>query len=185
MNRFVVIHHNTAWWRSHRATSRCPAGRARRQRSGRGGKRVAWATPFWVMVAAPKLQPAQKTPGQHHRHRMPVEAWPQPALILIPASFLFGLLMERLNGMPTMGISDQLLPRRRGWQVAPGAFVLLRLPASRPLPQQPADAGLALRRKAPGPDGHTRLAPPSLGPGPPADGAPLTPRHRRQHLVGP
>ena len=23
MNRSVVIHHNTAWWRSHRATSRC------------------------------------------------------------------------------------------------------------------------------------------------------------------
>src|SRR3989442_4363069 len=93
--------------------------------------------------------------------------------------------MELLNGMPTMGIIDQLLQRRRGWQVAPVEFVLLRLPASRPLPQQPADAGLALSRNAPGPDGHKLLAQPSLGPVPPADGAPLTPRNRRQHLVGP
>ena len=67
-----------------------------------------------MIVALPKLQPEQKTQGQHHRHRMPVEAWPQPALILIPAQFLFGLLMELLNGMPTMSISDQFLQRRRG-----------------------------------------------------------------------
>ena len=56
MNRSVVIHHNTAWWRSHRATSRCTAGRARRQRSGRGGKRVAWATPFGMLVSLSKLE---------------------------------------------------------------------------------------------------------------------------------
>ena len=99
MNRSVDIHQSTAWWRSHRAPSRCTAGSARRQRSGRGGKRVAWATPICVALALPPLQPDQKAHGQHHCDRMPVKARPQPALILVPAQFLFGLLMQLLDGV--------------------------------------------------------------------------------------
>src|SRR2546428_1799641 len=92
MNRLVDTHQSTAWWRSHRATSRCTAGSARRQRSGRGGKRVAWATPVCVALALPQLQPEQKAQGQHHCGGMPVKAWPQAALILIPPQFLFSHL---------------------------------------------------------------------------------------------
>src|SRR5688500_16543918 len=131
MNRSVVIHHNTAWWRSQLATFRCTSGNARRQRSGRGGKRVAWATPFGMSIALSKLQPDQKTQGQHHRHRMPVKARPQPTLILVPAQFPFAFFMELFNGMATMGILNPLLQRRRGGQIAPIELVLFGLSASR------------------------------------------------------
>src|SRR5918993_2312496 len=92
MKRSVVIHHNTAWWRSQLAISRWTSGSARRQRSGRGGKTVAWATPFRMILALSKLQPDQKTQGQHHRHRMAVKARPQSTLVLIPAQFRLWLL---------------------------------------------------------------------------------------------
>ena len=151
LNCSVVIHHTTAWWRSHRATSRCTAGSARRHQSGRGGKRVAWTTPFGLTMAVLQLQTRQKTHGQHHGYRMAVEARPQTALILIPTQLFFGFLMELLNGMAAMRIVDELLQRSRGRQVAPIAFALLRLPTGRPLPQQPADMGLTLSRQTPGP----------------------------------
>src|SRR6266699_3296976 len=126
MNRFVDTHQRTAWWRSHCATSRCTAGSARRHRSGRGGKRVAWATPFWMAMALPQLQPEHKAQRQHNRDCMSVKARPQPALILIPAQFFFGLLMELFDGMTTMGIIHQLLQRGRGRQVTPIVLVFLR-----------------------------------------------------------
>ncbi len=134
MNRSVDTHQSIAWCRSHRATSRWTAGSARRQRSGRGGKRVAWATPFGMAMALPQLQPEQKAQGQPHRHRMPVKARPQPALILIPAPCLFGLLMELLDGIPALGIIHQLLQGGRGRQVTPRILVLLGRPTGRPLP---------------------------------------------------
>src|SRR5437899_1447472 len=130
MNRSVDIHQSTAWWRSHRATSRCTAGSARRPRSGRGGKRVAWATPVWMGTALSQLQPEQKAHGQHHGDRMPVKARPQAALILVPAQLLFGLLMTLLDGVAAMGVVDQLLQRGRSRQVAPRILVVLGLPTS-------------------------------------------------------
>src|SRR5919106_1527624 len=167
MNRSVVIHHNTAWWRSQFATSRCTSGSARRQRSGRGGKRVAWATPFGMIVALSKLLPDQKTQGQHHRHRMSVKARPQAALILIPTQFPFGFFMELLNGMATMGILNQFLQRRRGGQIAPVELALFGLSPSGPLAQQPADVGLTLGGQTPSPHRHKFLAQPALGSMPP------------------
>src|SRR5918996_4652794 len=100
MNRSVVIHHWTAGWRSHWATSRWLAGSGRRRRSGRGGKRVAGAAAASRFVPLAQLQPDQEAVGQHDRHGMPVKAWPQPPLILIPAHFTFGLFMELLDGIP-------------------------------------------------------------------------------------
>jgi hypothetical protein len=38
-----------------------------------------------VLVPLPQLQPDQKAIGHHHRDGMPMEAWPQPPLIVIPA----------------------------------------------------------------------------------------------------
>src|SRR5712691_2250725 len=185
MNRFVDTHQNTAWWRSHRATSLCTTGSARRHRSGRGGKRVAWATPVWVGTALSQLQPDQKAHGQHHDDRMPVKARPQPALILVPAQLLFGLLMPLLDGVPAMGVVDQLLQRGRSRQVAPIILVFLGLPTRSALPEHPADTGCALRRDPPGAHGYALLAPPSLAPVPPADRTPLAPGHGGQHLVAP
>src|SRR5438128_6870808 len=185
MNRSVDIHQSTAWWRSHRAPSRCTAGSARRQRSGRGGKRVAWATPICVALALPPLQPEQKAHGQHHCDRMPVKARPQPALILVPAQFLFGLLMQLLDGVPAMGVVDQLLQRGRSRQVAPIILVVLGLPTRRSLSPQPADLAFAPPRAPPGPHGPALLAPPALAPVPPADRAPLAPGHGGQPVVDP
>jgi hypothetical protein len=185
MNRSVVIHHNTAWWRSHSAPSRCISGSARRQRPGSGGKRVAWATPSGMILALSKLQPQQKPHGQHHGDGMAVKAWPQPTLLLIPAQFPCGLLMELLNGMAAMDILDQFLQRHRGRQGAPRALGLFGLSLSCPLPQQPADAGFTLCGQTTGPQRHTLLAQPALGAKPPTHGAPLTPRYGGQHLVGP
>src|SRR2546425_8788916 len=104
MNRSVDIHQSTAWWRSHRATSRCTAGSARRQRSGRGGKRGAWATPVCVALALPQRQPEQKAPGQHHGGGMPVNAWPPAALGLLPPPLLLGFLVTLLDRMAAMSI---------------------------------------------------------------------------------
>jgi hypothetical protein len=42
---------------------------------------------------------------------MPVKAWPQAALVLIPPQFLFGLLVKLLDRMAAMRIVDQLLQR--------------------------------------------------------------------------
>src|SRR5436190_1589138 len=45
------------------------AGSARCQRSGGGGKKVAWATPVGVALALPPLPPEQQAHGQPHRDR--------------------------------------------------------------------------------------------------------------------
>src|SRR5207245_10326338 len=100
MNLSVDTHQMTAWLRSQRATSRCTAGSARRHRSGRGGKRVAWATPLWVTMALPEFQAEQKAQEQHHRDRMAVKAPPQPAPILLPAQLHLVLVKSLLDVLP-------------------------------------------------------------------------------------
>jgi hypothetical protein len=108
MNRSVVTHHCTAWWRSQRAISRCTTGRVCRRRSGRRGKGVAWATPAAWRTSLTPLQSHQEAVRQHHSDRMPVEASPQAALVVIPAQLALGLLMELLDRMAAMGIAGQL-----------------------------------------------------------------------------
>src|SRR5262245_57818917 len=48
------------------------------------GKRVAWSTPLERCPPLVQLQAEQKTGGQHHGDRLAVEAWPPPALVLVP-----------------------------------------------------------------------------------------------------
>jgi hypothetical protein len=138
MHRSVVTHHWTAWWRSHRATSRWITGSGVRHRSGRGGTRVAAATSSALSVALPPLQPAQNAVGPPRRDRMAVKARPQPALILVPAHLACGLLLARLDGIPALGLAGQFLQRGRSRQVAPGVRPLLRLPPGRAFAQPPA-----------------------------------------------
>src|SRR5918992_1757940 len=185
MKLSVVIHHNTAWCRSQVAISRCTSGSDRRQRSTRGGKRVAWATPFGMMLALSKLLPDQKTQGQHHRHGMSVKTRPQATLILIPAQLPLGFFMELLDRMATMGIFSQFLQRRLCRQIAPVELAFLRLAACRPLAQQPTDMRLAVRTQAPGAQRDKLLAQPAFSALSPTDGAPLAPWHRCQCLIGP
>src|SRR5918999_1916738 len=114
MNRSVVTHHWTAWWRSHRATSRWIAGSVCRRRSGRGGKRVARATAPPGAAPVAQLHPDQEAVGQHDRDRMAMEARPQPPLILVPAHLTFGLFMGLFDGIPAVGLAGPLFHRGRG-----------------------------------------------------------------------
>jgi hypothetical protein len=164
MNRSVVIHHNSAWWRSHLATSRCTAGSVRRQRSSRGGKSVAWATPSGLILALSQLLPQQKAVSQHGADRMAGEPWPQPPLVLVPAQCTLGLFMALLHRVAAMGTVYQRLHGGRGRQIALIARALLRLSAGGPLSQQPAQMGLALRRQVPTSPRHELLAQPALAP---------------------
>src|SRR5215831_754436 len=157
MNRSVVTHHGTAWWRNHRATSRWTAGSECLRRSGRGGKRVAWATPARLAAALPQLQPDQNTRGQHHGDGMPMDTSPQAALVLIPAEFALGLFMTLLDRMPPMGHTSQLFQRGLRWQVAPRVLPLLRLAAGGPLPDQPAPVPLAVAGDTPTAHRHQLL----------------------------
>src|ERR671932_839691 len=150
MNASVVIHQHTAWWRSHRATSRCTAGSVCRHRSGRGGKQIPRTSAPTSRLSLAPFQPHEKTVGQHHRDGMAVETRPQPTLIVIPPQFSLGLFMKLLDGMPAMGIGDQLLHWGRGGQVTPIVLMLLGLPTGGALAEQPADVSLSLRRDPPG-----------------------------------
>jgi hypothetical protein len=112
-------------------------------RSGRGGTRVAGATPTMRPVPLAQLQPDQEAIGQHHRGCMPVEARPQSPLVLIQAHFSFGLFMKLFDGIAPMGIPSQLFRHGRGRQIAPVVLPLLRLATGRTLSQQPSDMKLA------------------------------------------
>src|SRR5918999_2881946 len=158
MNRSVVIHHCTAWCRSHRATSRCTAGRGWRWSFGRGGKRVASATLPLVTASLPQLQPDQKAIGQHDRHGMPMKARPQPPLVLVPAQLALGLFMKLLNRMPPMGIAGQRFEGDPRGQVAPEVFPFLGLAPGGPLPDQPALVSVPVTGHAPAAYAHKLLA---------------------------
>src|SRR5919205_1958793 len=106
MNASVVTHQHTAWWRSHRTTARCTAGRVCRHRSGRGGKRLPRTSAPTHPLSLTQLQPYEKAIGHHYRDRMAVETRPQPALIVIPPQFPLGFLMKLLDRMPAVGIGD-------------------------------------------------------------------------------
>ena len=123
MNRSVVTHHSRAWWRNHRATSRCTAGSVLRRYFGRGGKRAASASLADVMVPFLQPQPDQKAIRQHDGHGMPMKPQPQPPLVLIPAQLPLGLFMKRLDGMPPMGQAGQLFRCGLGRQIAPMSLI--------------------------------------------------------------
>ena len=67
MNCSVVTHHNTAWCRSQRATSRCTPGSCFRLRSRRRGKGVPGTPGATLVSSVLHLQPDQEAVGQHHR----------------------------------------------------------------------------------------------------------------------
>src|ERR671931_827847 len=185
MNRSVVTHHSTAWWRSHRATSRCTAGSVVRRRSGRGGKRAAWATLPRVTAPLPQLQPEEKAVGQHDSHGLPMKPRPQAALVLIPAQLPFGLFMKLLDRMPPMGIPGQLFEGGVWRQVAPAIFLFLGLPPGGSLPPQPAAVALPGTAHPPALQRHKLFAQPPFGAPPPANRPPLPAGHGLEQFIGP
>jgi hypothetical protein len=185
MNRSVVTHHRTAWWRSHRATSRWIAGGVRRRRSGRGRKGVTGPTSASRSTPLAPLQPPQKATGQRRRDRVPLAAAPQPALGLVPAELSLGPCMDRRDRMAALGIARHLLRRRRGRQVAPGVLARLGRASRRARPDQPPSVPSPIPGHPPAAHGHTLLAQPCLGPLPPATRPPLPARQGGQPSVRP
>lgn len=173
MNRSVVTHQSTAWWRSHRATTRCRAGSVLRRWFGRRGKKVASATLLSVTAPWLLVQPDQKAVGQHDDHRVSMKPWPQAALVLVPAHLPLGLFIEQLDRMAPVGRPGQLFQRGLRRQVAPEIFPLLGLPPDGSLPHQPAAVSVPVTGHPPTPHGHKFLAQPPFGASPPANGAPL------------
>ena len=185
MNRSVVTHHCTAWRRIHWATSRCTAGSVLRRWFGRGGKTVASATLPLVTASLPLRQPDQNAVGQHDGHGMPMQPWPQAALVLVPTARSLGRFMARRDRMPPLGQAGQLCQRGLHRQIAPELFPLLGLPLGGSLPQQPAVVALSITGHAPATDRDTLLAPPPLRPPPPATRPPLPAGHTLEQRVGP
>jgi hypothetical protein len=185
MNRSVVTHHSAAWCRSHRATSRCTAGRVWRQGFGRGGKRATWATLPRVTVPLPLLQPDQKAVRQHHGHGMPMQSWPQPPLVLVPAQLSLGLFMKLFNRMPAMGPADQLFEGGLRGPVALIVFRLFGLASRGSFPHEPTLVPLSVPGDPPAAHRHELLAQPPFGAPPPANRAPLPAGHGLEQLVCP
>src|SRR5512141_3255584 len=95
-----------------------------RRRSRRGGKDAARATPPLHPFAFTPFQPDQETVGQHDQCGVPMEAMPQPTLILIPAQQALGLFMKLFNPVAAMCIFHHGLQRRVEWKVAPEVLPL-------------------------------------------------------------
>jgi hypothetical protein len=184
MNRAVVTHHRTAWWRNHWATSRWMAGRERLRRSGCGGQQLTGASTPGLMVSLPPLQPDHKTVSQHCRPRMAVEARPQAPLVLIPPPLPCGLLVNLLDGKPAMGIAGHLFQGGGSRQMAPVVLPLLGLAPGGALPEQPPDMPPPVGRDAPAASGDKLLAPPPFGAVSPANRAPRPTGQRVPQLVG-
>jgi hypothetical protein len=185
MNRSVVTHHGTAWWRSPWATSRGTAGSQRLRRCGRGGTRVARATSAFVLPALSPPQPDQNAGGPHHRDGLPVEARPPSPLLVVPPHLSRGLFMTRLDRTPSLGIPSPLRQRGGRRPGAPGLGALLRLAARRPLAPQPADRSRPVAGDAPAAPGAKLLPPPPFRALTPADGAPWPAGQPLPPLVGP
>src|ERR671919_1558579 len=185
MNCSVVTHHNTAWCRSQRATSRCTPGSCFRLRSRRRGKGVPGTPGATLVSSVLHLQPDQEAVSQHHCGGVAVEAPPAPTLVLVPAQLSLGLFMELLNSMAAMGILHQFLQWSSGRQVAPVVLVLSWLTSGRSFPKQPTFSYSPIPGAPPAVQGDELLPEPALAPLPPPDGAPQASRQGSQHLVGP
>ena len=67
-----------------------------------------------------------------------------PALELLPPKFAFRLFVVLLDPVASVRILEERLERRGHGGVAPEVLVLPHLPASGPLPDQPADVAGAV-----------------------------------------
>src|SRR3954467_12825015 len=165
--------------RSQSQTWRCTSASDTRRRSGRGGKSPPRAPRAGSLLPLLPLMPDQEAVPQHHAHRVPVEARPQPPLVLVPAQQFLRLLVILLHPVPPVGILHHLLQRRARAEVAPE---VAPLPVAAILPDQPADPARAVRPHPPAADRHeppTRPArsrpPPPASSGPPRTAHPASP----------
>src|SRR4051812_9837857 len=168
--------------RSQSQMRRWISGSAIRRRSGRGGKRPAGPAASPRLLPLPELMPDQEAVRQHHAHRVPVEARPQPPLVLVPAQQPLRFLVILLLPVPPVRILHHLLQRRLRAEVAPE---VAPLPIGALLPDQPADPPRAPPPPPPAADRHEASTQPTLAPLAPVDGPPRAPGWGGDHRVGP
>src|SRR3954447_4833036 len=153
--------------RSQSQSWRWTSGRDTRRRSGRGGKSPPRSSRAGSLLPLLPLAPDQEAVRQHHRHRMPMEAPPLPALILVPPQQPLGLLVRALHPVPPVRVLHHPLQRHTRPEVAP---IVPPLAVRGILADQPPRTMPPRRRL---PVGSQRDEPPTH-PAP----APLPPRHR-------
>src|SRR4051812_32443299 len=168
--------------RSQSQTPRWTSGSGTRRRSGRGGKSPPRAPRAGSLLALLPLVPDQEAGPQHHAHRVPVEARPQPPLVLIPAQQLLRSLVILLHPVPPMRILHHLLQRRARAEVAPE---VAPLPVAALLPDQPTDPPRAVRPHPPAADRHEPPTQPALAAFTPVDGMPRSLALGGDRRVGP
>ena len=110
------------------------------------GKRAPWSARAGSLLSLLPLLPDQKTVRQHHTHRVPVKARPQPPLILVPAQQTFGLFVILLHPMPTVRVLHHPLQPYLRTEVAP---VVPPLAVGGILTDQPARTTMPRGRHAP------------------------------------
>src|SRR5262245_6823098 len=151
------------------------------RRSRRGGKSPPGSPPPGLLLPLLPLLPHQEAVRQHHRHRVPVEARPQPPLVLIPTQQFLGLFVVLLHPVPPVRVAHQRLQTRPRPQVAP---VVTALAVGTVLPQQPTHPPLAVGPHPPATHHHERRLQPTLATFAPADVPPQPRRLRPHHQVG-
>src|SRR5271165_1989418 len=108
-----------ASWRSQSQICRWISGSVLRRRSARGGKSPPRSARAGSLLPLLPFLPHQEAVGQHHRHRVPVEASPPSALVLVPAQEPLGLLVVLLHPVPPMRVLHHRLQRHPRPEVAP------------------------------------------------------------------
>src|SRR5438270_7093553 len=168
--------------RSQSQTWRCTSGSDMRRRSGRGGKSPPRASRAGALLPLLPFVPDQKAVRQHHAHRVPVEARPQPPLVLVPAQQPLRFLVILLYPVPPVGVLHHLLQRHARAEVAPE---VAPLPIGAILPDQPADPPRAVCPHPPAADRHEASTQPALAAFAPVDGPPRALALGSDHRVGP
>ena len=125
--------------RSHSMIARWTSGNDTRRRSRQGGKSRAGAPSTWRLQALLIFQPGQETIGQHHCHRMAVEALPHSPLMLIPAQLSFRFFMILLDPAAPMLVFHHLHRWCARRAITPIIMVLARWRATGTFAQQPPD----------------------------------------------
>src|SRR5262249_48588206 len=120
--------HNTTSWNRHRSTWRWTAGKDGRSPEGGKARRVG---------GRPALA-RQKAIREHDECEVPMQAIPTPPLVMVQATFAFGVLVELLDGPTAVRQFDQAVQRRVRGQIAEVLLEVAVLAREATLTEQPA-----------------------------------------------
>src|SRR5215813_13343094 len=120
--------HNTTSWKSHMSTWRWTAGNDGRSPEGGKARRVG---------GRPALA-RQKTVGQHDQRKVPMQAIPASALIVVQPTLALRVFIELLDGPAAVGQLDQPTQRGVRRQITEVPLEVAAFARHRALAEQPA-----------------------------------------------